>query len=229
MPSAPTPPTPPTPPTYQRTCRLPRLALIGVGSDLPACNDLETAPAWLHPGPVCLPSELPPPATTPECLPTGTNRYQQVPTGGACVPLPSYLRRSHEAPLFRGLGLHRLAVHAASTRRLFSAIKHSQLGTQCVVYALPHSVVTPLCEVPVDNLPGRKVTRQHSPGAATSEQVEYGVGYLSQFVSALSSNVSGWWKQRFKPFPLLVRQVARIWWSSHTHSLHHIHPLCQYC
>ncbi len=207
----------PTPLTYHCTCRLPRLALIGVGSVLPACDDLEPAPTWLHPGPVSLLSELPPLSATLACLPIGV----------ACVPLSSCRRRSREAPLFRGL--HRLAVHTASTRCLFSTVTHSQLGTQRVVYALPYSVVTPLCEVPVDYLPGWQVTRQHSPGAAAPKQVEYGVGYLSQFVAALSSDVSGWWKQRFKHRPLLVRHVARIWWGSHSDSLPYLPSICQYC
>ena len=207
----------PTPPIYHCTWRLPRLASDGVGSVLPACDGPERAPVWLRPGLVCLPSVPLPLTAALACLPICA----------ACVPLSSYPRRSREAPLFRGLD--RLAVHAGSARSLFSTISHSQLGTQSIVYALPHSGVTPLCKAPVDNLPGWKVVGQHPPGAAAPKQVEYGIDYLSQFVSALSSDFCRSWKEWLKPVPLLVRQVAWIGWSSHSDSLPYLCSLCQYC
>jgi hypothetical protein len=210
----------PTPLIYQNTCHLPRLASDDARNAhllylLYAC--LEPAPVWLHPGPVYPPSELLPPTVAPG----------YPPEGDAYVQLSSCLRRNREAPFFRSLD--RLAIHAPSTRSFFSTVTHSQFGTQYVVDALPHSIGAPLCKVPVDHLPGRQISWQHSPGAASTQQVEYAIGYLSQFVLALSTRICGWWKQRFKPFPLLVCQVARIRWGSHTDSLPHIPASCQCC
>src|SRR6187402_3023163 len=136
---------------------------------------LGRAPTFPHDGPACWLSALLLPGVTPGYLLEGDASY----------PSPSLSRHSHKAPFFSCL--HALAVHDGSTRITMSTIQHSQLGTESVVELLPHSSVAPCSEVLVDCLPGRKVMRQHAPGATSSEQVEYGIGYLSQLVLAFAT------------------------------------------
>jgi hypothetical protein len=205
-----------------RRCHLPRRVSACAAIDHLLGVYLVPAPAWLRHGPVCWPSAPQLPTTTLVCL-RGCD---------ASSPSLSYRHRSLLAPLFRGLD--RLAIQDSSTRRLFSARLHSQLCTQRVVDALPHTRGSPLSEVPVDYLPGWQVSGHHPPGVATSQQVEYGVGYLSKLVLALTSCMLGWWQQRLKQCPLLICEVARIWWVSwsfhvHTSSLPHPPPSCQCC
>jgi len=207
----------PIPLTDHYTCRLPRSTSGGARSAQPHGACLVPAPTRLHLGPVSWLSEPLPPTATPGCL--------QV--GGAYVHLSFCLRRSREAPLFRGL--HRLAVHYSRTRSLSSTISHSQLGTQGVIDALPYSGSSPFGEVPVDYLPGRQVAGHHAPCAATPQQVEYGIDYLSMLILRFAPGVSTSWKQRFKQLPLLIGQVARIRWSSHAYSLPYFSASCQCC
>src|SRR5438105_8037526 len=211
----------PIPPTDRHTCRLPRLASTDAGSAHPACACPGTAPMRHRPGPVCLPSVLLPLATGPEYLRAD----------GAYVRSPSCLHRSPEAPFFRGLdalAVH-LAVHSSGTWLFLSTITYSQLCTQRVVDLLPHAAGSPSGEVPVDHLPGRQVTRQHTPCTSRAQQVEYGISNLSQLVLALSTGVSGWREQWLKQFPLRICEVAGVRYCSHTLALPHPHHPCQGC
>src|SRR2546423_14932728 len=181
-----------TPPTYQHTCRLP----ISARGDAAIARPLVGGPAralpWLHPGLGYRLSALPPPTVAPGCPSTSD----------ACAHSPACLHHSREAPFFRGLDT--LAVHAGGTRLRLSTLLYSQLGTQRIVGSLPHTCISPLGEVPIHNWPGRQVTRQHAPGATTSQQVEDGIGYLPRRVLALSSSMGGRRKQWLKQHPLLV-------------------------
>jgi len=209
----------PTPLTAQHTCRLPRSASGDAHSALAGGICLAPTPAWRHPDPVCQPSEPLLPRANLVCQPAG----------GACVHLPSCRRRSREAPFFRGL--HRLAVHHSRTWLLFSTISHSQLATQGIIDTLPYTSGSPLSEVPINHLPGRQVSGQHTPGAAAPQEVEYGVDYLSKLIFRLAPCVSTSWKEWLKHLPLLVCQVAWIRWSSRTHadSLPYTLAFCQCC
>ncbi len=215
-------------PTLVTDCRtsrryhLPRLASACAAIDhLPGVYPVP-APAWPPLDPVCLLSAPQPLTTTLECL----QECDAYVLSRACQ------HHSLLAPLFRGFD--RLAVQDSGTWLRFSTCLHSQFCAQRVVDALPHASSSPLCEVPVDYLPGRQVSRQHPPGAPTPQQVEYGIGYLSKFVLAFASCMPRRWKQRLKQLPLLICKVAWIrciaWCAhlrAHASSLPHPSTFCQ--
>ena len=96
-----------------------------------------------------------------------------------------------------------MAVHHSRTWLLFSTISHSQLATQGIIDTLPYTSGSPLSEVPINHLPGRQVSGQHTPGAAAPQEVEYGVDYLSKLIFRLAPCVSTSWKAAVLGLPIL--------------------------
>src|SRR6266540_1775315 len=211
----------PTSPIHLCNRRLPKSASDGVESVRLRGEHLAPIPEWLHDDPVCWRNALPLPVVSLGCL--------QV--DDACVHSLSCHHRSHEAPFFRGL--HRLAVHDSSTRTALPPVQYSQLGTEGVVEGLPHSAAAPHPEILVDCLPGRQVVRQHTPGATGSEQVEYGVGYLTCLVLTFASCMFRRWEQWLKQCPFRIVEVGRVrfacwawpWCRCRVHALPLHHPL----
>ena len=81
-----------------------------------------------------------------------------------------------------------LRVHAASRWVLVPPALATHLSTQGVMYALKCAVVLPSAKVAINALPVRVRARQLPPGATGCQQVEHGVGGLTQTQSARASH-----------------------------------------
>jgi hypothetical protein len=99
---------------------------------------------------------------------------------------------------------------------------------------LPHSCVAPSPEVLVDCLPGWQIMRQHSPGAAGSEQVKDGISYLAYRILTFAPCVLRRREEWLKQCPLFIAQVSRVGFAcclccAHPLALHHLLSSCQRC
>ena len=81
---------------------------------------------------------------------------------------------------------------------------------------VPCSIVPILAIVIVHRRPGRKMARQHSPGAACAHQIQDAVNHLAQISAAGPPTSFGRWQQWFNQFPLFICQIAWVVFIVHT-------------
>src|SRR5215211_4529299 len=107
-------------------------------------------------------------------------------------------------------GLRRLGVSDARTRQRIPAQPCSQSLAKRGVEPFERAVRTPPPEPLVDSLPGRKVSGQESPGAATLQDIEDRVEDLAGGVSLRSASPAGRRNVRLDAPPLGIREISRI-------------------
>ena len=81
---------------------------------------------------------------------------------------------------------------------------------------VPGSIVPILPIVIVHRRPGRKIVRQHSPGASCAHQIKDAVNHLAQISAAGPPTSFGRWQQWFNQFPLFICQIAWVVFIVHT-------------
>jgi hypothetical protein len=72
----------------------------------------------------------------------------------------------------QGCRFHALAIQGYSGGLLVATGSLTHLGSERVVKSLPRSIITPRAKIRVPTLPGRILTRQHAPLAATDHDVQ---------------------------------------------------------
>lgn len=137
--------------------------------------------------------------------------------------LPSYLRRSRDAPFFRRLGA--LAVQDGGAGTLLATSGQSGLGPKSIVDSRPSAIQAPGTKVVVDRLAARKLVGQVAPGASRAQCIEDAVDDLAQVHLPRTSSRLGWRKQWLQRLPLRIRKIAGVRLSLHTQSLPQSLPL----
>ncbi|MEA2561407.1 MAG: hypothetical protein QOH06_2911 [Acidobacteriota bacterium] len=161
-------------------------------------------PTGLHHDPEYQPDELRSSESNPGCL----RRCD------ACAPSLSCLHRTRRSPLF--CRLHALTVDDRCAGALLPPVASSYAVSKSVMDLLPGPVVLPLPEVHINRRVRGKVTGEHAPSAAATQDVEDGVDHRSELCCAWPTSGLRCRQQTYNDPPFRVFEVARV---SHTRIL----------
>src|SRR5690349_19589094 len=116
-------------------------------------------------------------------------------------------------------GLHGLTVDHSGGRLRLPARCRAIVFAQDLIYALPFAVLTPLIEIIVYLLPGRKIVWHHAPGNATTKQIEASIDDSTHVIVRLLPPFLAFREEPCDNGPLLIFQVRRISFAFHGSSL----------
>src|SRR6266436_3991507 len=122
-------------------------------------------------------------------------------------------------------GLHRLTIQTPRRRMFVPFLAFSDAGAYRIMHADPHTGAFPGSEVMIDTLPLGEIDRQHAPLDAPFRHIKDGIEHRAHTQGARSSTTFGGGNQIFDPLPLLVREVAWIYFFVHLHILHNLRRL----
>src|SRR5271157_5573043 len=121
-----------------------------------------------------------------------------------------------EAVLLAGsASFDRLTVDAASRRGRVVPCRYAHLLAQGGQNLDPDAVALPRLEVVVHGSPTWEIPRQHPPGATGPIEVEDSIDHLAHVGLARPTLLGYRWEVRRQKGPLLIREIARVWWGSH--------------
>ena len=134
-----------------------------------------------------------------------------LPANAAFCRVSFYLHRSHEAPLFRGLG--RLTVQNRCAGLLVALERLSDLCSQRIMNLAPSAIDSPGPKVMVNRLPLWKVMWHQPPLAPTSQYIQNSINDFSAAMLTRMTSRLDLRNQRFKNLPFVIFQIGIVLFS----------------